>query len=128
MIPWQDLESTLSRDFEFQHAIRHWTARLRVSVGDQHHRLRIEDGKLTELAECKADDACEVFVRAPENEWRALLQATPAPFYQELLFAVAQHGFEINRNPLDYAAYYPALRRVIEVLRTKVSAESPGAS
>ena len=117
MIPWHDLKSTLEQDPEFRYTTRHWTAKVRLSVGDRHHAIRFQDGALAALEPCDADSPCDVFLAGPEDEWRELLRAEPRPFYQDPFFASVHHGIEINRDQLAYAAYYPALRRLVEVLR-----------
>ena len=126
MIPWNDLTSTLAQDAEFRYTIRHWTASLRLSVGDRHHVIRFEDGAVAAVEPCGADSPADVFLAGPEEEWRELLRKAPRPFYQDPFFASVHHGIELNSNQLDYAAYYPALRRLVGVLREL--AESASAS
>ena len=46
MIPWKSLKSSLEQDPEFRYTVRHWTASLRLSVGDRHHAIRFEDGAI----------------------------------------------------------------------------------
>ncbi len=117
MIPWNSLKSTLEQDPEFRYTTRHWTANVRLSVGDRHHAIRFQDGALAALEPCDADSPSDVFLAGPEDEWRELLRAEPRPFYQDPFFASVHHGIEINGDQLAYAAYYPALRRLVEVLR-----------
>ena len=78
--------------------------------------LRFEDGRLTEVAACDADQACDLFVGATEEVWRELLAPVPRPFYQDLFGAQLHHGVRLSPEPLDYAAYYPALRRLVQLL------------
>ncbi len=117
MIEWNELESTLNSDPEFRYAIRHWTASVRVGVGESHHLLRLDNGELAELVACEASTPCDIHISGARSEWRELLRAVPRPFYQDLVFASVHHGFELNPEALDYAAYYPALRRLVEVMR-----------
>ena len=117
MIPWSDLRSVLERDPEFRYTTRHWTANVRLSVGDRHMLLRFEDGAVAALDSCEADTPTDVFLAGPEEEWRELLRKAPRPFYQDPLFASVHHGIEMNPDQLEYAAYYPALRRLVGVLR-----------
>jgi hypothetical protein len=51
-----------------------------------------------------------------------LLAPVPRPFYQDLFGAQLHHDIELNANPLDFAPYYPALRRLLEILREARSA------
>ena len=127
MIPWSNLKSTLEQDPEFRYAIRHWTASLRLSVGGTHHAIRFEDGAVAALEPCEADTPSDVFLAGPEEEWRELLREVPRPFYQDPFFASVHHGIEINRDQLDYAAYYPALRRLVGVLR-ELASQTPAST
>ena len=127
MIPWNSLKSTLEQDPEFRYTIRHWTASLRLSVGDRHHAIRFEDGAVAAVEPCEADTPTDVFLAGPEEEWRELLRKVPRPFYQDPFFASVHHGIELNRDQLAYAAYYPALRRLVGVMR-EISNPTEGAS
>ena len=117
MIPWDSLKSALEQDPEFRYTARHWTASLRLSVGDRHVSVRFEDGEVAALEPCSADAPCDVFLAGPEGEWRELLRETPRPFYQDPFFASVHHGMEMNHDQPGSAAYYPALRRLVQVLR-----------
>ena len=41
----------------------------------------------------------------------------PRPFYQDLYAATVHHGFSVSGDTLNYCAYYPALRRLVELMR-----------
>ena len=59
---------------------------------------------------------CDLFVAASEEAWRELLAPTPRPYYQDLFGAQLAHGVRLPEDPLAYAAYYPALRRLMQLL------------
>ena len=48
--------------------------------------------------------------------WRELLAPVPRPYYQDLFGAQLAHGVRLPADPLAYAAYYPALRRLMQLL------------
>ena len=54
----------------------------------------------------------------PADGWEKMLQPAPPPFYQDLYGAQIHHGFAIHGAIEDVGPYYPALRRLIELLRT----------
>jgi len=116
-LPLERLAERLNADGEFRHAARFWTATLRFDVGEESHRLRFEDGVLREVAACAAGAPCDVFVAAPRVDWERLLEPVPRPFYQDFFSAMWRHGFRMNEDMMAWAAYYPALRRLVEVLR-----------
>lgn len=117
MIHWQAVAQQLNADAEFRLAARHWTATLRLDVGDESHAIRIEDGRVHGVTACDAAQDCDVFVTADRGTWEQMLQPAPRPFYQDLLAAAAHHGVVLNSDLVQIAAYYPALRRLLEILR-----------
>ena len=123
MIDWESVAQQLNADGEFRLAARHWTATLRLDVvADESHAIQLENGQVTGVTACAATRDCDVFITAPHHTWEQMLQPIPRPFYQDLLAAAVHHGVVLNSDWLDLAAYYPALRRLLEVLR-----ESPDA-
>jgi hypothetical protein len=123
MIDWQSLAQRLNADGEFRLAARHWTATLRFDVADESHAIRREGGQVTGVTACTATRACDVFITAPRDTWEQMLQPVPRPFYQDLLAAAAHHSLLLNTDWLDIAAYYPALRRLVEILRESRAAQ-----
>jgi hypothetical protein len=116
MIVWTELPDRVNRDGEFRYAARLWDATLRLDIGDASHRLRFENGALVDVAPCPTDAPCDVFVGASEEEWRELLAPVPRPYYQDLFGAQWAHGIRMPEDPLAFAPYYPALRRLLQLL------------
>jgi hypothetical protein len=117
VIDWTSVARRLDGDGEFRVAARHWTATVRLDVGEDTRALRVEDGRVRSLDRAAKDAPCEVFVSAPAEVWERMLQPIPPPFYHDLLAASLHHGLQMNPDFLEFAAYYPALRRMLEVLR-----------
>jgi hypothetical protein len=104
-------------DGEFVVAARMWDADVVfVSDGDA-VRLSMRDGRLDDIATVAADTEAQIRVRGPAEGWEKLLRREPPPFYQDLFGAAAHHGFVIEGKIEDVGPYYPALRRLIELLR-----------
>jgi hypothetical protein len=116
MIAWQDLAQRANADPEFRYAARHWNATLRLDLGERSQRLRIADGKLVDVSPCAAGAPCDLFVSAPESDWRELLADVPKPFYQDLYGAQSHHQVRLPEDQTAYAAYYPALRRLLRAM------------
>lgn len=116
MIAWSELRSRVNEDPEFRLAARFWEATLRLDFGASSLRLRFEDGMLREVAPCPTDAPCDLFIGASDQDWRELLAPVPRPFYQDLFGAQLQHGVRLPEDLLSYAAYYPALRRLVQLL------------
>ena len=117
LIAWGDLARRVNQDGEFRLASRFWNATLRLDLGPESQQLCFQEGQLQEIRGCEADADCEVHISAPLEDWERLLEPIPRPFYQDLFAAQLHHGFQMNAEPVDYAAYYPALRRLVEILR-----------
>jgi hypothetical protein len=116
MIAWDDLADSVNRDGEFRYAARHWDATLRLDLGEASRSLRFRDGALVDTAHCTADAACDLFVTASEEAWRELLAPVPRPYFQDLFAAQVMHGVRLPADFLAWAAYYPALRRLMQLL------------
>ncbi|MEM7412031.1 MAG: hypothetical protein AAF430_17520 [Myxococcota bacterium] len=126
MLDWQQLPERVNRDPEFQVASRHWTARLRLDTGDASRLLRFEEGRLVDIDTAGAESACDLFVSAPESDWEGLLAREPRPFYQDLFGAQIHHDVRLPEDPLAYAAYYPALRRLVQLMSALRHEEESG--
>ena len=114
-------------DAEFRRHARFWTATLRFGVGKQRFRLRIESGAVAALERWPGGIAVDLAIDAPEADWRALLAPMPRPFYQDLYAAAIHHGFRVAGDASHYCAYYPALGRLIELMRVAAGGSVPDA-
>lgn len=117
LIAWDELAGRVNQDGEFRLASRFWDATLRLDLGSESQRLCFREGQLQELGSCGPDAECDLHISAALEDWERLLAPVPRPFYQDLLGAQLHHGFQMNADLLDIAAYYPALRRLVELLR-----------
>lgn len=108
-------------DGELRIAARMWNAVLRFDAGERALLFRFEGGRLASVTATGASDAAAqgytVRVSAPEEGWRELLAPVPRPFYQDLYGAMSRHGFIADGDFESFFAYYPAVRRIIELLR-----------
>ena len=91
-------------------------------IGEARHRMRISDGKITVASAALEGAACDLWIAAGEDEWRALLAPIPRPFYQDLIAAARHHGFTTVGDHTHLCAYYPALRRLVELMRELANA------
>ena len=117
LIDWDVLARRVNEDGEFRLASRFWNASVRLDLGPESRWLCFREGELREVASCEGEAPCDLQISAPAEEWECLLAPVPRPFYQDLLGAQLHHGFQLSADPIDYAAYYPALRRLVEILR-----------
>ena len=104
-------------DGEFQLHARFWNARLALICGDETQRLTVSHGRMIATERETGGAEPDVTISAAAAEWDALLEAVPRPFYHDLQGAMAQHGFQMDGEARHTSAYYPAIRRLIDLLR-----------
>ncbi len=120
MMPFESAQipQRLNDDPEFALCARYWTGAVRLRVGEHGWMLRITDGRVTGFDSAEAELAPgDIEVSAPEEAWRTFLQAIPPPFYHDLVAASLHHEFGIGGDMETFFAYYPAIRRLFDVLR-----------
>ena len=104
-------------DGEFQLHARFWNARLALVCGEQVHRLTVSHGRMIATEVDAPGATADVTISAAATDWDALLEPVPRPFYHDLQAAMAHHGFQMSGETRHIAAYYPAIRRLIDLLR-----------
>ena len=114
---WSNVQEAANADAEFRRHARFWNATIRLGLGNRKLKLRIENGAVVGIAPWFGAIATDLSIGAAEDDWQALLAAEPRPFYQDLYAAAIHHGFDIVGDTDDYCAYYPALRRLIDLMR-----------
>jgi hypothetical protein len=118
MLDWTALERLANADGEFRLHARFWNARIRIAHGDGVTRLRVVDGALQDSGPWNAADfGADLDIGASAGDWDALLARLPAPFYHDLWAANVHHGFQLSGDSHHLCAYYPAVRRLVELMR-----------
>ena len=117
MLDWQALQARANDDGEFRIQARFWNAIVRFTCGQESTRIDMRDGKIAAIEPWFGNMAGNLTVTASEDDWDALLAPIPKPFYQDLFAATVHHGFETAGDTKHYCAYYPAIRRLIELMR-----------
>jgi hypothetical protein len=94
------------------------------------HRIELRDGAVVGVATVPATtawEADEVGFRAAAEVWERMLEAEPRPHYHGLM-AARRHGLVVEGSEERRLQYFPAIRRLIELLRTAQSPSAAGAS
>src|SRR5687767_7749258 len=99
-------------DAAFRIAARFWSATLCLDAGDERCVVKIDNSRVT-----ATDEPHTIRLSGPHDGWTKLLSHTPPPFYQGAWGAVVHHGFVIEGDFENWCQYYPAVSRLIEVLR-----------
>ena len=114
---WSALREAVNGDGEFGRHAKFWQATIRLGIGSRTFQLRIDRGMLGPVERHAGGMGVDLAIKAPEADWDALLAAEPPPFYQDLYPASLHHGFDVVGSLADYGAHYPAIRRLIEIMR-----------
>lgn len=117
------LPAAANKDPEFAHAARMWNADIVFASDDDCVRVTVHDGRMTDACAAAKDAPAQIRISGPSEGWTRMLRALPPPFYQDLFGAAVHHGFVIAGSIEDVYPYYPALRRLIDLLRKSNGAE-----
>ena len=117
MLDWDAVRARANDDGEFRLHARLWNATVRLGMGHRNYKLLIGDGSVRSIGRWRGGVATDLAIHAPQADWDAMLAGTPRPFYQDLYAAAIHHDFQIAGDTANYCAYYPALRRLIEIMR-----------
>ena len=118
MLPFDSarLVDALNSDGEFRLAARLWTGAVRLDSGDDAYVLRIAGGGATAFDAWDGEDV-DVRVAATPEQWELMLEAEPRPFYHDLYAARTWQGVTLDGDGVRWAPRYPALGRLLEVMR-----------
>ena len=117
MLDWGEVRRRANEDGACRLHSRCWSSRVRLDVGDDQHTLTVAAGEVTDIEPWFGAVAANLSIAAPREDWDALLESVPRPFYQDLYPATVHHGFEVTGDTAHFCAYYPAIRRLIEIMR-----------
>ena len=103
------------QDGEFMLAARHWNGGLQIKVDDQPLKLPVRDGRPVAT---EADTGNLIEFSGSEAVWSKLLAAVPERFNNDLMANLMQgQGLSREADPVNFAQYYPAVARAVELLR-----------
>ena len=117
LLDWEAVRRRANDDGEFRLHGRFWTSRIRLGFGAANMKVEVRGGMVESIEPWFGTMAANLSIKAPEADWRALLARTPRPFYQDLYPATLHHGFDLSGDRTHCCAYYPALRRFVEIMR-----------
>jgi len=118
LLDWDALQRRANADGEFRLQARFWNARIRIGCGAATTAIDVRHGEIREIAPWDpAWFGADLEIHADAPEWDALLAALPKPFYHDLWAANAHHGVSLSGDTHHLCAYYPALRRLVELMR-----------
>ena len=103
-------------DGEFMLAARHWNGGVKLSVGETKLQLGVSDGRPAATA---VEDNFICF-SGEETVWEKVLAQVPERFHHDLMANISQDlGVKREADPVNFAQYFAAAARAIELLRPK---------
>lgn len=110
----EEWSARCANDGEFMLAARNWNGGLEITVGETKLKVGVADGQPG-----KTDVTDNVIqFSGDESVWEKVLAEVPERFHNDLM-ANMSHGLGIDRSaePINFAQYYSAVARAIELLR-----------
>ena len=114
---WQAVMETANDDGEFRLHARHWQARLRFQMGEAITDVDVADGRITAVHNGAQGGSTDLMLKAPDEVWREMLKPIPKPFFHDPRAASRHHGLDIIGSHKHQCAYYPAVRRLFDIMR-----------
>ena len=119
------LLAVANNDPEFRLAARFWNSTLRLEMGADPLIIRVDNGQITEVATGQEAFGLlvpsDIVISAPMEDWKKFLERIPKPFYVDLFGATIYHGFKVGGDMNSFYAYYPAIRRLFDIMRSLVN-------
>ena len=113
----EQLRDALNADPEFRIQARYWNTQFRISTDRQNLLVKLIEGEVVTVdPEATPFDTWDFQLAGTDEQWEALLQPVPAPFFQDYYVAMLYHGFRIEGDMKTIWAYYPAIGRTREIL------------
>ena len=110
------------QDGEFMLAARHWNGGLQIVAGTTPLRLPVVDGRPVATDE---DTGRLIEFSGDEATWCNVLAAVPERFNNDLMANMMQgRGLSRDADPVQFAQYFAAVARAIELLRPDVDKPS----
>jgi hypothetical protein len=116
-IPWQRVIEQANRDGEFRIAARLWNATLRLDVGERSIEVAVSDGEIVAATPCARTNRCDASVSGAAEEWDELLARVPRALHQDLFGGITLGRFQLEGDVEAFYAYYPAVRRLVDLAR-----------
>lgn len=115
----QRLAARCAADGEFRLAARYWDGSLSIDLDRERIDFMLRDGHLTLSGTPPVGAAGAITLRAPASVWDQVLAPVPQPFFNDIMPARA-FGLELGGDTETFWQYYPAVRRLIDLLREEV--------
>lgn len=120
-----ELRKALNDDPEFSLQARYWNTTVRIVADGRAWLVHVIDGVVADIdTGATPFDAWDFQLSGTSEHWAQMLAPVPAAFYQDYYAAMLYHGFGIEGDMQQIMAYYPAIRRSLDVFRALAAKEA----
>ena len=107
-----------NNDPEFKLLGRDMTLNLVIEIGSDRRLFKVREGEVRAIGRIvPMADSVDLYIKGGDEFWRNLLSPVPPPRFQNLYAATHSGNCEIAGNSELYNAYFPAINRMIDVMR-----------
>jgi hypothetical protein len=112
------LANRCAADGEFRLMARYWDGSLRLDLGGEVLSFTVSAGQLRPAPDPVSVPAGRgaIGLSAPTEVWEKILAPVPPPFFNDIMPAQGA-GLVREGDPETYWQYYPAVRRLVDLLR-----------
>ena len=114
------LAARAAADGEFRLAARYWTGTLTIDLDSTVLGFRVDDGIISAAEPGMRARDTHIGLSAPPDVWDKVLAPAPPPFFNDMMPARA-FGLRVSGDEETLWQYYPAVRRLIDLLREELT-------
>ena len=108
----------INNDAEFKLVGRDMTVNMVIEVGGDQRLFKVREGEVRAIGRMvPMTDPVDLYIKGAYEFWNNLLSPVPPPRFQNLYAAMHAGNCEIAGNSELYNAYFPAINRMINVMR-----------
>lgn len=117
------IASRCNADGEFRFAARSWTGALTLRSPEHAVTVGFKEGVANNLTQTALGRTFTL--AAPADIWNALFAAVPPRLANDIAVLIRSGLMELEADAIDFAQYYAAIMRVIELIRPRVTSRGP---
>lgn len=110
------LAERCAADGEFRLSARYWTGSLSIDLDGASLAFVLTEGHIDAVQPGASDGDHHIGLAAPREVWDKVLAPVPPPMFNDIMPARA-FGLRVSGDEETLWQYYPAVRRLIDLLR-----------
>ena len=109
-------------DGEFRLAARYWNGAVRMNLPGEVVAIQLKRGSASRAV--GTPSSSDLTFTAPDEVWEKLLSPLPPPMFNDIPSSMAS-GLQFSGDVELYWQYYPAIRRLVDLVREEWNAHVP---